>query len=221
MGKVGFDVFAEAVRRDVVKASSDAALLETLIFPMIRQQRLWDHYPAVLHGLWAAVWSSFYMTLCRLFEYKDDSRTASVANLLRRLLNGDRPAMEPPARWEAERSEFLSRVPAWLDEIKSIDSRLAFLRSGYLAHRDVTKAADHEKAQIDFSTLNSFLSLSQKIADDYLLVFRDESQSWTPTNYPIESRQFLRWSRLEDYAEHHAAWADADHKRMLKDHGLS
>jgi hypothetical protein len=50
--EIPFDVLAEDVRSEVVKASSDAALLEKLIFPLIKQERLWQHYPALLHGLW-------------------------------------------------------------------------------------------------------------------------------------------------------------------------
>lgn len=214
---IELDVVAEEVRSEVVKASSDAALLEKLIFPLTKQERLWEHYPALLHGLWAAVWSSLYMTLCRLFAFRDDWRMASIANLLRRLEGGERPAKMLPTRWEDARGEFLSRVGPRLEEIKRIDSQLAILRSGYLAHRDVTKV-NHETAQIDFTTLRRFLILSQEIVSDYLLAFRDESQSYEPTNYGHEPQQFLRWCRLDHYATHHAAWVQAEHAAMLKRH---
>jgi len=214
--KIPFDALAQATRSEVVKASSDAALLEGLIFPLIKQQRLWDHYPALLHGLWAAVWSSLYMTLCRLFEFKDDRRLASLANLLRRLQEGQRPSTPTPDRWEDARAEFLSSVQSRLEDIRRIDSELAFLRSGYLAHRDVTKATDHEKAQIAFERLTGLLRLSQELVSEYLLAFRDESQSYQPANYPREPEQFLNWCRLDNYATHHAAWVQAEEEKWRR-----
>jgi hypothetical protein len=53
-----------------------------------------------------------------------------------------------------------------------------------LAHRDLTKAADHEKAQVVFEKLTGLLRLSQELMSEYLLAFRDESQSYQPENYP-------------------------------------
>lgn len=215
--RIPFDVFAEAVHSEVVKASSDAALLEKLIFPLIRQQRLWDHYPAILHGFWAAVWSSFYMTLCRLFEIRTDRRLASLVNLLRWLQDGERPAQPLPLRWADAREGLLSGVRSQLENIKRIDGRLAVTRSGYLAHRDLTKA-NYEKAEIAFTELNGFLALSQNIVSEYLLAFLDQSQVYEPSNYGHEPVQFLRWCRLDDYATHHAAWVRAEFdKRGLRD----
>jgi len=214
--KIPFDRLAEAVRSEIVKASSDAALLEQLIVPLIQQQRLWDHYPALLHGLWAAVWSSFYMTLSRLFEFKNDWRLASLANLLRRLEEGQRPAMPLPDRCRDARIGFLSRVQERLSAIKQVERELAILRSGYLAHRDLTKPADHEKAQGDMAQLKDLLLLAQTVMSDYLLAFRDEGQAYEPTNYPREPEQFLKWCRLDNYAVHHAAWVQAEHDAQLK-----
>ena len=47
---------------------------------------------------------------------------------------------------------------------------------------------------------------------EYLLAFRDESQSYQPVNYPREPEQFLKWCRLDNYATHHAAWVQEQYK---------
>ena len=44
--EISLDKLQETVRGQVVKATSDLCLLEGVILPLIRQEKLWEHYPA-------------------------------------------------------------------------------------------------------------------------------------------------------------------------------
>jgi hypothetical protein len=218
--KISVDQLQETVLGQVVEATSDLCLLEGLILPLIKQEKLWEHYPALMQGLWASVGSSFILGLCRVLEFDEDDRLGSLAHLLRRIQSGEGPSGELPRRWEAKRNEFRDAIPARLTNIKAVDGELAVLRSGYLAHLDMTKAG-HPKTTIPLDDLKGYLASTTETLTDYFLAFRDESHSFVPSNYGHEPEQFLKWCRLDDYATHHAAWVQAETAASLKRHGLA
>lgn len=217
--EIPFAMLREAVHDEVVKATSDRALLEGVVLPLVKQEKFDEHYPAISQGLWVSMWSSFFLGLCRILAFDDDAKLGSLANLLRRIQSGKGPTDNLPLRWEAKRTEFHDAIPARLDRIREADSRLAVLRSAYLAHRDMTKAG-HPNLNVPLDELKTFLAFAIKVLADYYLAFQDESHTFEAVNFPREPQQFLKWCRLDDYATHHAAWVDEEHKATLKRHGL-
>ena len=217
--RIPFAARREAVHMEVVKATSDRALLEGVILPLVKQEKIWEHYPAILHGLWAAVWSSFFLGLCRILEFREDRKRGSLANLLRRIQSGEDPTDNLPRRWEAKRTEFQDAIPARLDRIREADGRLAMLRSGYLAHLDMTKVG-HPDLNVPLDELKTFLVFATEVLTDYYLAFQDESHTFEPSNFHHEPQQFLTWCRLDDYATHHAARVSEERKAALKRYGI-
>jgi hypothetical protein len=194
------------VQRDVTRVASHYPLVTGLFFKIMNQPELRDHYPWLLDELFLAVTHDIIMTLGRLFESTEDERTACLTTFLLGVEAQHATETDLSAREIAERGAFIKNLDVWRPELRAVNKRLAFVRNADLAHNDLTKVG---RSDITWVELKAMIALAEAILKQYFHAFRQEDQRFVVMNTEWEIRDFLRWTRLDDYASHRARERDA------------
>jgi len=217
-----FSDILETVQRDVTRVASHWEMITRLFFRIMNQKELVDHYPWLLNDLYLAVTGDMVMTLGRLFEVTSDPRTASLTTFLSGVEAHEAADADVRAHLKERRAEFLARISAWRTEIRTIDKRLALVRNANWAHNDLTKVG---RSDIKWTELKDMIAVSEHIVRTYFHAFHDTTQMLVLTNVEWEPDNFLKWCRLDDYADHrtkqreirHAAIEDWARRRRAGD----
>jgi hypothetical protein len=192
-----FDEIKSTVRSEVISATNVYTLLTGLVFPMVNQPLLSQHYPFIVFSLYDALTWQVLMTVCRLFDPIVDPRHASLSTFLRGVPAhhaGDQSPVH--LQW---RQEFEARIPQFLAEIEARWSPLAQHRSAYLAHRDVSKRALPE---LTFLKIREHFEWAQRVLRDYFVAYEDSTHYFDLAGVKHDPPRFLAWCRLDDYQRH-------------------
>ena len=205
-----FEQVLETVERDVMRVASHYPLVTGFFFKVMNQRELMNHYPWLLNDLFLAVTGDIVMTLGRLFETTDDPRTACLTTFL---LGVERHHTDDEVRphLKERRAGFFVKIDAWRAEIKRVDSRLAWRRNADLAHNDLTKVG---RSDITWLEIKEMIALAESMLKAYYHAFHESDHKFVLANVEGELNTFLKWSRLDDYASHHAKERDDRRRRF-------
>jgi len=202
----------DAVTHDVIRVTSDYALVQRLLLPMVRQPKLLEHYPSLVVQFYSAVTGNVILTLCRLFDDSNEMAQATLKTFLRHLKG------RPPGKGDEERvKQFRRDIDGWLKRIGEIKKRLDGYRNTVLVHNDLTKVGGDKP--IEFKEVEEFIALAQEILGRYYSAHERVSQRFLVVNVEWEPKQFLEWCRLDDYAEHHRKATAAKMDEFRKKYG--
>ncbi len=193
-----FEQVKTTVLNEVIRATSDYALIKMFFFSLLNQPMLMEHYPALVEQLYLAVTGNIVMALSRLFEAREDDRKASLITFLNHVGQLPRPEGEP-TRTTTRQNEYWENIKAFMKDIETVEKCLVWYRNAYLAHNDLTKAG---RVDIKWEDVATFIEVAQNIVKKYYLAFEETDQRFEIANLGWEPRLFLEWCRLDNYAKH-------------------
>jgi len=210
----GFEQVKEAVQSDVILAASDYELIKRVLWPLMNQRRLLEHYPWLVPELYKAVTGNIVMALCRLFDSRRDARNATLATFLCHVQ--ERPSLGVKPYLKEKQEKYIVGIPELVKKIKRIEKRLTLFRSAYLAHSDLTKRGRAD-AELQWQEIESFIGEARGIVRGYCSAFEGADQRFEIVNVEWETRNFLQWCRLDDYSKHHGDSVKAKMQKKMEE----
>ena len=205
-----FTEIRDAITQDVIRVTSDYALVQRLLVPMVKQPKLLEHYPSLVVQLHSAVTRNVILALCRLFDDASDMVQATLKTFLRHLKD------RPPSEDDRVR-RYRKDIDAWLRQVVQIKERLDGFRNTALVHNDLTKIEGDKP--IEFKEVEEFTALAQEILKRYYSAYEKVDQRFLVVNVEWEPKAFLEWCRLDDYTEHHRRAIEAKKEEFCQKHG--
>jgi hypothetical protein len=145
------------------------------------------------------------MTLGRLFERTDDPRRACLLTFLSGVEPHHAGDADVKPHLKERRAAFIDNIDGWRVQIEAAHKRLALRRNADLAHNDLTKVG---RSDIKWTEIKEMISLAESILKTYLHAFHETDQKFVVANVEGELNNFLKWTRLDDYAAHRARESD-------------
>lgn len=197
-----FDDLVDALRREVFGLVADFEIVQQFMMPLMRQQRLVDHYPYLLRLLPHAASTGLTLRLCRLFDPDKEPRRGTLGNLLRRVRDGEGLSKAPLDSESIDaREAFMQAVPDRLVKIPKIYARLEAQRNSALAHLDLTRKG--EPATIKWDEVRESIALARAIVEEYQAAFCGIREAFDlQDDLAHEAERFRAWARLDDYERH-------------------
>jgi hypothetical protein len=197
----GFEAIRHDVWQSIIDVTNNYGLLAKVIFPITNQRETRRDYPFITYHLVQAVAEHVLLAVCRLFDTTDDSRHVCLMAMLRGVHDHHADDVDVAPHKRELRVEFERALATHCAGIEKRWKVLVRHRSGYLAHRDLTKL--DTLPEIKYLELKADIALAQQIYEDYSTAFTNAPpQRWDLNALDTEPADFLEWCRLDDYKRH-------------------
>jgi len=167
------------------------------VFPLVRQERLFRVYPAIVGRIYATVQDAVILGLSRLLDTTRNSLTIHFKKFIDTAQKIPLTQIKYQSQWD----EFLNKSNSFLGELPSLKLKLNPLRNKSLVHLSPALPDPQEITSWDY--WSGVLERMENVYSLYQMIVRDaQTTPFWSVNLRDEPKSFLEWCRLDDFEKH-------------------